>query len=100
MVAKKVFVTGAGDFVGANLSRRLLQAGHALHLFLRRRSAQWRIEELKTRRGFTSLVSRILGKFDKRSARSNRIGFSTWLHTGHTLFKMMIHSDPLGRSMR
>ena len=59
MVAKKVFVTGVGDFVGANLSRRLLQGGHTLHLFLRRRTAQWRIEELKNKARFhlTSLAN-------------------------------------------
>jgi nucleoside-diphosphate-sugar epimerase len=60
MAAKKVLVTGGGGFVGANLSRRLLRDGHTLHLFLRPRSAQWRLEELKNNARFhlTNLADR------------------------------------------
>ncbi|HEY8602429.1 MAG TPA: SDR family NAD(P)-dependent oxidoreductase [Thermomicrobiales bacterium] len=40
---KRVIVTGATGFVGANLARRLLSDGHEVHLLLRRGHAAWRI---------------------------------------------------------
>ncbi len=46
-MGKRVIVTGASGFIGANLARRLLKKGHALHLLLRSGYATWRIEELK-----------------------------------------------------
>jgi nucleoside-diphosphate-sugar epimerase len=41
----KVFVTGAGGFVGANLARRLLTEGHEVHVLLRSESDTWRLGE-------------------------------------------------------
>ncbi len=43
---KRVLVTGASGFVGANLVRRLLKDGHETHLLLRPAQQFWRIEEL------------------------------------------------------
>ena len=43
---KRVIVTGATGFVGANLARRLLRDGHEVHLLLRRGHASWRIAEI------------------------------------------------------
>lgn len=43
---KRVIITGASGFVGSNLTRRLLQEGYDLHLFLRRGSNLWRIESI------------------------------------------------------
>jgi nucleoside-diphosphate-sugar epimerase len=40
---KRVIVTGATGFVGANLARRLLADDHEVHLLLRRGYADWRI---------------------------------------------------------
>ncbi|OLB81803.1 MAG: hypothetical protein AUI15_39345 [Actinobacteria bacterium 13_2_20CM_2_66_6] len=40
---KRVLLTGASGFVGANLARRLIADGHQLHLVLRRRHASWRL---------------------------------------------------------
>jgi nucleoside-diphosphate-sugar epimerase len=47
MAAKRVLLTGASGFVGANLGRRLLRDGHTLHLFLRPNPTQWRIKTLR-----------------------------------------------------
>ncbi len=43
---KRVIVTGATGFVGANLARRLLSEGHEVHLLLRQGHASWRIAEI------------------------------------------------------
>jgi len=45
--AKTVLLTGATGFVGANLARALLKAGHRVHLLLRSESASWRIREIE-----------------------------------------------------
>lgn len=44
---KRVIVTGATGFVGANLARRLLRDGHEVHLLVRPQYAAWRIEEIR-----------------------------------------------------
>jgi len=44
---KRVIVTGATGFVGANLARRLLQEGHEVHLLVRQGFAPWRIEAIR-----------------------------------------------------
>src|SRR5437763_15294695 len=44
---KRVILTGASGFVGANLARRLLHDGHELHLFLRRNHRPWRIAAIQ-----------------------------------------------------
>lgn len=43
---KRVIVTGATGFVGANLARRLLSEGHEVHLLLRNGYTPWRIAEI------------------------------------------------------
>ena len=43
---KRVLITGASGFVGANLARRLLREGHELHLLLRRSHQSWRLDEI------------------------------------------------------
>jgi UDP-glucose 4-epimerase len=45
---KRVMVTGATGFVGANLARRLLQDGHQLHLLVRPGFSDWRIQAIRT----------------------------------------------------
>jgi len=42
--AKRVIVTGASGFIGANLTRRLLRDGHDVHLLLRPAEHRWRLE--------------------------------------------------------
>jgi nucleoside-diphosphate-sugar epimerase len=43
---KRVIITGASGFVGANLVRRLLHDGHETHLLLRPSHQSWRLEEI------------------------------------------------------
>jgi dolichol-phosphate mannosyltransferase len=43
---KRVVITGATGFVGANLARRLLDDGHELHLLVRPGYKPWRIAEI------------------------------------------------------
>lgn len=42
----RYLVTGATGFVGANLVRRLLDDGHAVHAIVRRESGNWRTDSL------------------------------------------------------
>jgi UDP-glucose 4-epimerase len=42
---KRVLITGAAGFIGANLARRLLRAGHPVHLLVR--SPSWRLDGLQ-----------------------------------------------------
>jgi dolichol-phosphate mannosyltransferase len=44
---KRVFVTGASGFVGANLVRRLLRDGHEVHILLRNPNP-WRLQDVAT----------------------------------------------------
>jgi UDP-glucose 4-epimerase len=43
---KRVVLTGATGFVGANLTRRLLREGHEVHLLLRANHNDWRIQTI------------------------------------------------------
>ena len=43
---KRVIVTGATGFVGANLARRLVAEGHEVHLLVRRGYNPWRIKDV------------------------------------------------------
>lgn len=47
MRTKRVIITGATGFVGANLARRLLRDGHELHLLVRENYTPWRIESIR-----------------------------------------------------
>ena len=43
---KRVVITGASGFVGANLARRLLADGHQVHALLREGYDHWRVREI------------------------------------------------------
>jgi len=44
---KRVLITGATGFVGANLARRLLADGHEVHALLRPEHNSWRIDSIR-----------------------------------------------------
>lgn len=44
---KRVLITGAGGFVGANLARLLLPEGHEVHLLVRPDGSSWRLDEIR-----------------------------------------------------
>ena len=44
---KRVLLTGGTGFVGANLARRLLRDGHAVHLLVRPQHAAWRLDGIQ-----------------------------------------------------
>ena len=44
---KRVLLTGATGFVGANLARRLLQDGHEVHGLVRPQHQTWRIDDIR-----------------------------------------------------
>ncbi|MBK9140911.1 MAG: SDR family NAD(P)-dependent oxidoreductase [Candidatus Melainabacteria bacterium] len=46
MASKRVLITGASGFVGANLTRRLLRDGHRVTVLLREQSDTWRIDDV------------------------------------------------------
>jgi dolichol-phosphate mannosyltransferase len=46
-VSKRILITGAGGFVGANLARRILRDGHEVHLLLRPGHQTWRLAEIR-----------------------------------------------------
>ncbi len=46
-MSKRVLITGASGFVGANLARRVLRDGHEVHLLLRPGYRAWRIDEIR-----------------------------------------------------
>jgi UDP-glucose 4-epimerase len=43
---KRVLLTGATGFVGANLARRLVRDGHQVHLLVRPADTRWRIDSI------------------------------------------------------
>jgi UDP-glucose 4-epimerase len=43
---KRIIVTGATGFVGANLTRRLVRDGHEVHLLIREECNPWRIKDI------------------------------------------------------
>lgn len=45
---KRVIITGATGFVGANLARRLLDDGHRVHLLVRPGHTAWRLDTIRT----------------------------------------------------
>jgi len=47
-MGRRVVVTGATGFVGANLARRLLGDGHSVHLLVRPGYAAWRLAEIQS----------------------------------------------------
>lgn len=42
----RIFLTGAGGFVGANMARRLLKEGHEVHISIRKSTNAWRLEDV------------------------------------------------------
>lgn len=45
-MSKRILITGASGFIGANLARRALRDGHEVHLLLRPGYRTWRLDEI------------------------------------------------------
>lgn len=43
---RRVLITGATGFIGANLARRMLRDGHDVHLLIRTECKTWRVDEI------------------------------------------------------
>jgi nucleoside-diphosphate-sugar epimerase len=52
---RRALVTGAAGFVGANLTRKLLELGHELYPVLRASSDRWRLAEIEDRTAVVEL---------------------------------------------
>lgn len=48
MTGKRVLITGASGFVGANLARELLKQGHRVELLLREGYSDWRVKDIES----------------------------------------------------
>lgn len=55
---KRVLITGATGFVGANLARRLLEEGYEVHALVRESFNPWRIEEIASQLAIESVDMR------------------------------------------
>jgi len=73
----RVLVTGGTGFVGANLCRRLLAEGHAVHLLVRAEHDSWRITEI---RGDVTLHEVSLGDPDRLTEGLRQIRPDTVFH--------------------
>jgi len=49
MISGKIIITGAGGFVGANITQKLLSQGYEIHAFIRPQSKMWRLKEVRGR---------------------------------------------------
>lgn len=49
MSTKKILITGAAGFVGANLTRELVRRGHRVHIIARPSSNLWRLTDLRSK---------------------------------------------------
>lgn len=43
---RSILVTGAGGFIGANLTRHLVENGYSIHVVWKNSSSLWRLENI------------------------------------------------------
>jgi nucleoside-diphosphate-sugar epimerase len=72
---KRILITGASGFIGANLARRALRDGHEVHLLLRSAHRPWRIEDIAgdVRSHVVDMVDRGAVSAAVRAIRPDRI---------------------------
>jgi len=98
-MSKRVLITGASGFVGANLARRAVGDGHEVHLLLRAAHRNWRLQgltestaihtvDLKDRRAVQRAVAAIrphwvfhlaaYGGYSTQTALERMVGTNVW----------------------
>lgn len=97
---KRVIVTGATGFVGANLARRLLADGHRVSLIVRPEHSPWRLESI---RADVDVKTARLEDYDSLATIVQDIGpdwiFHLAVHGAYswqTDWQQMVHTNVLG----
>ncbi len=100
MPRKRVLITGASGFVGANLARRALVDGHEVHLLVRPLHQSWRIDEVanNVRLHFADLENRDQVRTAVRSVKPEWVFHlaAYGAYSSQNDFERMVQTNVLG----